>query len=124
MKGRLPKCFSSGGKQTTHKISAASIVKNCHPPTSSNYPFAGQHRLSISMTCRDPSSLALSFICIGIITTFFVKKMQYNERNHEFSGAFMHVNPKYGVFGDSLPEVDTLAMKPFNSQTKISTTAK
>ena len=36
LKGLLPKYFfvkmySSGGKQTMHKISAASIVKNCHP---------------------------------------------------------------------------------------------
>ena len=34
--GRLPKYFfqeicSSGGKQTMHKVSAAIIVKNCHP---------------------------------------------------------------------------------------------
>ena len=39
LEGRLPKyvleeiCFS-GGKQTIHKVSAAFIVKNCHPRTS------------------------------------------------------------------------------------------
>ena len=39
MEGRLPKyffqeiCFS-GGKRTIHKVSAAFIVKNCHPRTS------------------------------------------------------------------------------------------
>ena len=39
MEGRLPKYFfqemcSSGGKQTIDKVSAAFIVKNCHPQTS------------------------------------------------------------------------------------------
>ena len=39
LKGRLPKYFflkicSPGGKQTIHKVSVASIVKNCHPRTS------------------------------------------------------------------------------------------
>ena len=39
LEGRLPKYFfqemcSSGGKQTVHKVSAAFIVKNCHPRTS------------------------------------------------------------------------------------------
>ena len=39
MNGRLSKYFflkicSSGGKQIIHKVSAASIVKNCHPRTS------------------------------------------------------------------------------------------
>ena len=28
------KIYSSGGKQTIHNVSAAFIVKNCHPPTS------------------------------------------------------------------------------------------
>ena len=41
LKSRLPKFVflkisSSGGKQTIHKVSAASIVKNCHPRTSLN----------------------------------------------------------------------------------------
>ena len=37
LEGRLPKYFFSGnvpligGKQTIHKVSAAFIVKNCHP---------------------------------------------------------------------------------------------
>ena len=39
MEGRLPNFFqeiySTGGKQTMHKVSAAFIVKNCHPRTSS-----------------------------------------------------------------------------------------
>ena len=39
LKGRLPKYFflkicSSAGKQTTRKVSAASVVKKCHPRTS------------------------------------------------------------------------------------------
>ena len=39
LKGRLPKYFflkicSSGGKQTIHKVSATSIVENCHRPIS------------------------------------------------------------------------------------------
>ena len=39
LKGQLPKYFflkicSSGGKQTIHKVSAASTVRNCHPRTS------------------------------------------------------------------------------------------
>ena len=38
LEGQLPKYFfremcSSGGKQTIHKVSAAFIVKNCHPRT-------------------------------------------------------------------------------------------
>ena len=43
MEGRLSKyffqeiCFS-GGKQTIHKVSAAFIVKNCHPRTSLKPP--------------------------------------------------------------------------------------
>ena len=42
LEGRLLKyffqeiCFS-GGKQTIHKVSAAFIVKNCHPRTSLSY---------------------------------------------------------------------------------------
>ena len=41
LKGRLPKYFfpkmcSSGGKQAIHKVSAASIFKNCHTRTSLN----------------------------------------------------------------------------------------
>ena len=41
LKGRLPKYIflkicSSGGKQTIHKVSAASIVNNCHPRTALN----------------------------------------------------------------------------------------
>ena len=41
LEGRLPKYFfqemcSSGGKQIIHKVSAAFIVRNCHPRISLN----------------------------------------------------------------------------------------
>ena len=52
LEGQLPKYFfffggggicSSGGKQTIHKISAAFIVKNCHPQTSLINPSSSDH---------------------------------------------------------------------------------
>ena len=45
-------CFS-GGKQTIHKVSAAFIVKNCHPRTSLNV-----------ILIKDPESVQQLFVAV------------------------------------------------------------
>ena len=54
----------SGGKQTIHKISAAFIVKNCHPRTSLR-AFIGVETAALTFRTKQYSTSYSSHICYG-----------------------------------------------------------
>ena len=61
LEGRLPKYFfqeicSSGGKQAIHKVSAAFIVKNCHPRTSLIYIYMKFRSCQHSFVAKNQSN--------------------------------------------------------------------
>ena len=94
---------SSGGKQTTHKVSAAFIVKNCHPRTSLSGPVSlnklGKFTSLLTfeqeeMSLMSSSSTVANFVNTKCCSSKPIPKPETKELNNSIYQAYVYDGDK------------------------------